>query len=88
LLFVKCFISYAIPDTPHWVAAEMAKIEHRRREIEKQVSFGSGSFGSNMNSSFESCGSSMDTMDRAMQTDVKSRGSGNGNDSGPAANNR
>ena len=38
LLAVKFFISYAIPDTPHWVATEMAKIEYRRREIEKQVS--------------------------------------------------
>ena len=37
LLAVKFFISYAIPDTPHWVATEMAKIEYRRREIEKQV---------------------------------------------------
>ena len=38
LLAVKFLISYAIPDTPHWVATEMAKIEFRRREIEKQVS--------------------------------------------------
>ena len=37
LLEAKFFISYAIPDTPHWVATEMAKIEYRRREIEKQV---------------------------------------------------
>ena len=39
LLAVKFFISYAIPDTPHWVATEMAKIEYRRREIEKQVHY-------------------------------------------------
>ena len=28
-------LAVAIPDTPAWVAKEMAKIEYKRREIEK-----------------------------------------------------
>ncbi len=35
MLLLKVAIAYAIPDIPRWVAAEMAKIEYRRREVEK-----------------------------------------------------
>ena len=35
MLALKMGISYAIPDTPAWVEKEMAKIEYRRRELEK-----------------------------------------------------
>lgn len=35
MLLVKVLISYAVPDVPKWVETEMAKIEFRRREIEK-----------------------------------------------------
>ena len=37
LLLVKVWIAYIIPDIPSWVATEMAKIEWRRREAEKNV---------------------------------------------------
>ncbi len=36
MLGLKLAIAYAIPDMPSWVAKEMAKIEHRRREVEKR----------------------------------------------------
>lgn len=39
MLFLKVAIAYAIPDTPQWVATEMAKIEYKRREIEKATAF-------------------------------------------------
>ena len=35
MLALKMGISYAIPDTPAWVEKEMAKLEYRRRELEK-----------------------------------------------------
>ena len=35
MLLLKLTIAYAIPDVPAWVAKEMAKIEYKRREIEK-----------------------------------------------------
>ena len=34
-MLVKVFISYVIPDIPKWLETEMAKIEYKRREIEK-----------------------------------------------------
>ena len=36
-MLVKVWIAYIIPDIPSWVATEMAKIEWRRREAEKNV---------------------------------------------------
>ena len=38
MILLKVAIAYAIPDTPVWVETEMAKIEYRRREMEKSVS--------------------------------------------------
>jgi len=35
MLALKVAIACAIPDVPSWVATEMAKIEYKRREIEK-----------------------------------------------------
>ena len=35
MFVLKALIAYAIPDIPAWVATEMAKVEYRRREIEK-----------------------------------------------------
>ena len=57
MLLLKIWISYAIPDIPSWVATEMAKIEWRRREGEKTLH---GFPFSN--------GSSLDTVDKAVQT--------------------
>ncbi len=36
MLILKGLIAYAIPDIPSWVAKEMAKIEYKRRQIEKE----------------------------------------------------
>ena len=58
LLFVKVCIAYAIPDMPNWVATEMAKIEYRRRQLEKRSFSISGSFAG-----------SLDTEDRGIQTE-------------------
>jgi len=38
MLALKVAIATAIPDVPSWVAKEMAKIEYKRREIEKERS--------------------------------------------------
>ena len=38
MLLLKVAIAYVIPDTPVWVEMEMAKIEYRRREMEKMSS--------------------------------------------------
>ena len=38
MILLKVAIAYAIPDTPVWVETEMAKIEYRRRETEKNLS--------------------------------------------------
>merc|ERR1739844_372571 len=38
MLLLKSWIAFAIPDIPSWVATEMAKIEWRRREMEKSSS--------------------------------------------------
>ena len=58
MLLLKIWISYAIPDIPSWLATEMAKIEWRRREGEKILH---GFQFSN--------GSSLDTVDKAVQTE-------------------
>jgi hypothetical protein len=34
MLLAKLLLSSAIPEVPHWVAQEMAKVEHRRRLVE------------------------------------------------------
>ena len=60
MLLLKIWISYAIPDIPSWVATEMAKIEFRRREGEKNLNV---SFFSN------SIGSSLDTVEKFVQTE-------------------
>ena len=39
MILLKVAIAYAIPDVPVWVETEMAKIEYRRRETEKSMSF-------------------------------------------------
>ena len=39
MILLKVLIAYAIPDIPRWVATEMAKIEYKRREIEKGALF-------------------------------------------------
>ena len=44
MLAMKGLIAYAIPDTPQWVATEMAKIEYKRREIEKSSNLSQPSF--------------------------------------------
>ncbi|XP_037079887.1 anoctamin-8-like [Pollicipes pollicipes] len=42
LLLLKLLVAYAIPDTPAWLQAEIAKIEFNRREVHKRsLSFGS-----------------------------------------------
>jgi len=38
MILLKVAIAYAIPDVPVWVETEMAKIEYRRRETEKNLS--------------------------------------------------
>ena len=38
MILLKVAIAYAIPDTPVWVETEMAKIEYKRRETEKNLS--------------------------------------------------
>ena len=38
MLLLKLLLTAAIPDVPYWVAEEMAKIEHRRRVAEKNIS--------------------------------------------------
>ena len=58
MLLLKIWISYAIPDIPSWVATEMAKIEWRRREGEKTL-----------NGFPFSNGSSLDTVDKSVQTE-------------------
>ena len=58
MLLLKIWISYAIPDIPSWVATEMAKIEWRRREGEKTL-----------NGFPFSSGSSLDTVDKSVQTE-------------------
>lgn len=87
MLVIKGFIAYAIPDVPHWVAVEMAKIEFRRREIEKDSSntlllAASASSANTTNASNTAAqnsrnnsinltvGNSLDTEDRAIQTEV------------------
>lgn len=35
LLLLKSAIAFAIPDIPHWVQTEMAKVEFQRREAAK-----------------------------------------------------
>ena len=55
-MLVKVWIAYIIPDIPSWVATEMAKIEWRRREAEKNVQM------INFTPS-----ASVDTMDRSVQ---------------------
>ena len=60
MLLLKIWISYAIPDIPSWVATEMAKIEFRRRAGEKNLNV---SFFSN------SIGSSLDTVEKFVQTE-------------------
>ena len=35
MLFAKAAIAEIIPDIPDWVETEMAKIEYRRRQMEK-----------------------------------------------------
>ncbi|XP_013784235.2 anoctamin-8-like isoform X2 [Limulus polyphemus] len=37
ILALKFGIAYAIPDVPHWVATEMAKVEFQRREASKRL---------------------------------------------------
>ena len=39
MLALKLAIAYAIPDVPGWVEVEMAKVEFRRRELEKAAAF-------------------------------------------------
>ena len=34
MLLAKLLLSAAIPDIPQWVAHEMAKVEHKRRQVE------------------------------------------------------
>jgi hypothetical protein len=34
MLLAKLLLTAAIPDIPHWVAQEIAKVEHRRRQVE------------------------------------------------------
>ena len=90
MLVIKGFIAYAIPDVPHWVAVEMAKIEFRRREIEKDSSStlllaaaaSSSANTTNANNTHApnsrnnsinlTVGNSMETEDRAIQTELVS----------------
>ena len=37
MLLLKLLLDAAIPDTPHWVAQERAKMEHRRRLVERKA---------------------------------------------------
>lgn len=46
MLLAKLLLSAAIPDVPDWVAQEMAKVEHRRRQVE--ATHRSSSLGSSM----------------------------------------
>jgi len=62
MLLLKVLISAAIPDVPSWVCVEMAKLEHRRREAERNA----GITGPPM------CGSiSLDTEERGVQTNME-----------------
>ena len=56
-------VAFAIPDTPHWVETEMAKIEFKRREIEK----------GNLKFLFEQNSQSLDFEDKSVQTENVSR---------------
>ena len=38
MLLLKLLISAAIPDIPQHVALELAKVEHKRREVERLIS--------------------------------------------------
>ena len=69
MLALKMGIAYAIPDTPVWVEKEMAKIEYKRRELEKSVAVSNSSFGSSPPTPAGSLANSMDTEERAVQTE-------------------
>ena len=71
MLALKMGIAYAIPDTPAWVEKEMAKIEYRRRELEKSIG---GSTCSSTASPIGSYNNSMDTEDRGIQTEEARNG--------------
>jgi len=63
MLGLKVLIAYAIPDIPHWVATEIAKIEYNRREIEKASSMAL------LHSGGPSTANSIETVDRSAQTE-------------------
>ena len=75
MLALKMGISYAIPDTPAWVEKEMAKIEYRRRELEKAAANSSQN-----NSAPVSTANSFDVPEDATPTPSKESGT-NGNGS-------
>ena len=60
MLLLKSWIAFAIPDIPSWVATEMAKIEWRRREMEKS----SSSHLFHLSQS-----TSLDTVEKSVQTE-------------------
>ena len=67
MLMLKLLISYAIPDIPSWVATEMAKIEHHRREVEKATSFAIFQTNGGPASEVQSIGQSLETDDKSVQ---------------------